>query len=108
MQKRGGLNLSNQDIYVNIVGGLKINEPAADVAVILAIASAFKDKPLPKGLVCYGEVGLSGEIRSVPHAERRVAEAAKLGFTKAFGPARGATKQVSGLRNVIDALKIVS
>ena len=107
LQKRGGLNLSNQDIYVNIVGGLKINEPAADVAVILAIASAFKDKPLPKGLVCYGEVGLSGEIRSVPHAERRVAEAAKLGFTKAFGPARGATKQVSGLRNVVDALKIV-
>lgn len=108
LQKRGGLNLSNQDIYVNIVGGLKINEPAADVAVILAIASAYKDKPLPKGLVCYGEVGLSGEIRSVPHAERRVAEAAKLGFTKAFGPARGATKQVSGLRNVADALKIVT
>lgn len=108
LQKRGGLNLSNQDIYVNIVGGLKINEPAADVAVILAIISAFKDKPLPKGLVCFGEVGLSGEIRSVPHAERRVAEAAKLGFTKAFGPARGAQKQVSGLRNVADALKIIS
>lgn len=107
LQKRGGLNLSNQDIYVNIVGGLKINEPAADVAVILAIASAFKDKPLPKGLVCFGEVGLSGEIRSVPHAERRVAEAAKLGFTKAFGPARGAQKELKGLRNVSDALKIV-
>lgn len=108
LQKRGGLNLSNQDIYVNIVGGLKINEPAADVAVILAIASAFKDKALPKGLVCFGEVGLSGEIRSVPHAQRRVAEAAKLGFTKAFGPARGAQKELKGLRNVSDALKIVS
>lgn len=107
LQKRGGFNLSNQDIYVNIVGGLKINEPAADVAVILAIASAFKDKPLPKGLVCFGEVGLSGEIRSVPHAQRRVAEAAKLGFTKAFGPARGAQKELKGLRNVTDALKIV-
>lgn len=107
LQKRGGLNLSNQDIYVNIVGGLKINEPAADVAVILAIASAFKDKALPKGLVCFGEVGLSGEIRSVPHAQRRVAEAAKLGFTKAFGPARGAQKELKGLRNVTDALKIV-
>ena len=107
LQKRGGLNLSNQDIYVNIVGGLKINEPAADVAVVLAIASAFKDKALPKGLVCFGEVGLSGEIRSVPHAQRRVAEAAKLGFTKAFGPARGAHKELRGLRNVSDALKIV-
>jgi len=108
LQKRGGLNLSNQDIYVNIVGGLKINEPAADVAIILAIASAFKDKALPKGLVCFGEVGLSGEIRSVPHAERRVSEAAKLGFTKAFGPARGKQKQVHGLRNVSDALNILS
>lgn len=108
LQKRGGLNLSNQDIYVNIVGGLKINEPAADVAVVLAIASAFKDKALPKGLVCFGEVGLSGEIRSVPHAKRRVAEAAKLGFTKAFGPARGAQKELKGLRNVSDALKIVA
>lgn len=107
LQKRGGLNLSNQDIYVNIVGGLKINEPAADVAVILAIASAYKDKPLPKGLVCFGEVGLSGEIRSVPHAQRRVTEAAKLGFTKAFGPARGAQKELKGLRNVTDALRIV-
>lgn len=108
LQKRGGLNLSNQDIYVNIVGGLKINEPAADVAVILAIASAFKDKALPKGLVCFGEVGLSGEIRSVPHAERRVSEAAKLGFTKAFGPARGAQKELKGLRNVADAIKIIA
>ncbi len=108
LQKRGGLNLSNQDIYVNIVGGLKINEPAADVAVVLAIASAFRDRPLPKGLVCFGEVGLSGEIRSVPHVQRRVAEAAKLGFTKAFGPARGAQQQLKGLRNVSDALKIVS
>jgi len=107
LQKRGGLNLSNQDIYVNIVGGIKINEPAADVAVILAIASAFKDKPLPKGLVCFGEVGLSGEIRSVPHVQRRVAEAAKLSLTKAFGPAKGAQGQLNGLRDVADALKII-
>ncbi len=87
LTKRAGLNLSNQDIYVNIVGGLKVAEPAIDLAIILSIASAFKNQPLKPGLVVFGEVGLSGEIRSVSNVAKRLAEAKKLGFLSAVGPA---------------------
>lgn len=82
LQKRVGLNLSNQDVYVNVVGGLLIKEPAADLAVALAIASAFKNKALIKDLVVFGEIGLSGEIRSVTNVPKRLKEAEKLGFKK--------------------------
>lgn len=86
LNKRAGLNLSNQDIYVNIVGGLKVAEPAIDLAIILSIASAFKNKSLKSGSVVFGEVGLSGEVRSVSNTAKRLAEARKLGFTTAIGP----------------------
>lgn len=86
MGKRAGIDLSAHDVYVNIVGGLKITEPAADLAIILSIASAYKNAAVPPDLVAFGEVGLSGEIRSVTNAAGRVAEAKKLGFKRAIAP----------------------
>lgn len=86
LQKRAGVNLSDQDIYVNIIGGLKITEPAADLAIILAIASAFKNQPTAHNLISFGEVGLSGEIRSVSNVAGRIAEAKKLGYKYVVGP----------------------
>lgn len=86
LTKRVGLALGNQDIYVNIVGGMKINEPAADLGVALAVASSFRDTPIAGDLAVIGEIGLSGELRRVGHLERRLAEAAKLGFRRCLLP----------------------
>ncbi len=86
LERRTKLNLADQDIYINIVGGIKISEPAADLAVVMAIASASKGLQLKKNAVVFGELGLSGEIRHVPFIEKRVAEAKKLGFDGAIGP----------------------
>jgi DNA repair protein RadA/Sms len=103
--KRAGLNLSDQDIYVNIIGGLKITEPAADLAIILAIASAYQNTPLAHNLVTFGEVGLSGEIRSVSNVSGRLSEAKKLGFRYAIGPSKGATgKDVSQVKTIAQAI----
>lgn len=82
LEKHGKLNLKDQDVFVNVVGGIKLKEPAADLAVLLAIVSSFIKKPLPKNSAIYGEVGLSGELRQVSHAEKRSKEAQKLGFTE--------------------------
>lgn len=86
LERRTKLNLADQDIYVNIVGGIRLTEPAADLAVIMAIASAAKGLQLKKNSVVFGEVGLSGEVRHVPFIEKRLAEAKKLGFDGAIGP----------------------
>ena len=86
LTRRLGLRLSNQDIIVNITGGIQINEPAADMAIALAIASSFKDKPVSSDTAAIGEIGLSGEIRAIPQLERRLSEAARLGFTKCLVP----------------------
>ncbi len=86
LQKRVGLHLSNQDIIVNVAGGLKISEPAADLAVALSIASSFSDREVDPNLVALGEVGLSGEVRTVSQLERRLAEAARQGFTRCLIP----------------------
>ncbi len=82
LQKRAGLNLGQYDIHINIVGGIKAQEPAADLAVCLAIASAFKDKKLGDDLVCFGEVGLGGEIRSVRNSEKRIKECEQIGMKR--------------------------
>ncbi|MBI5076807.1 DNA repair protein RadA [Candidatus Falkowbacteria bacterium] len=84
--KRAGLNLNNQDIHLNIVGGIKVNEPAIDLAVALAIVSALKNKPVPSDTAAIGELGLGGEIRSVSNIEKRISEAEKLGFKNAIIP----------------------
>lgn len=86
LTKRVGLPLYNQDVYVNVVGGLRISEPAADLAVALAIVSSFRNRRIDPDLVLVGEIGLSGELRSVSQIERRLAEAAKLGFRRAGVP----------------------
>jgi len=82
LQRRVGLALGNQDVFINVVGGIKINEPAVDLAVAMAIASAFKAKAIDSKICVFGEVGLSGEIRNVRLASKRIAEAKRLGFTK--------------------------
>ena len=86
LTKRAGLALGNQDIIANVVGGLRVHEPAADLALALAIASSYRDAALPRDLVAIGEVGLSGELRSVSHMERRLAEAERLGFARCLLP----------------------
>ena len=103
----------DQDVFVNAVGGVKITEPAADLAVLLAIYSSMRNKALPDGLVVFGEVGLAGEIRPAPRGQERLKEAAKLGFAKAIIPRANAPKQpiegleviaVDRLSNAIDAI----
>lgn len=102
LEKRTKLNLADQDIYINIVGGIRLNEPAADLAVIMAIASAAKGLQLKKNAVVFGEVGLSGEIRHVPYIEKRLAEAKKLGFDGAIGPAIKTGKQPTNYYGMAD------
>lgn len=86
LEKRTKLSLSDKDIYLNVVGGIAVSEPAADLAVAMAIGSAAKGLQLKKNAVVFGEIGLSGEIRHVPHIDKRLAEAKKLGFEAAVGP----------------------
>lgn len=86
LERRTKLNLADQDIYLNIVGGMQIREPAADLAICLAIGSAAKGLQLKNNAVVFGEIGLSGEVRHVPYIEKRLAEAQKLGFDSAIGP----------------------
>lgn len=100
LEKRTKLKISDKDIYINVVGGIKLTEPAADLAVCMAIASAAKGMQLKKNAVVFGEVGLSGEVRHVPMAEKRIAEAKKLGFEAAIGP-KSSTKN-SFLNSVAD------
>jgi len=101
LERRTKLKLGEQDIYVNIVGGIKITEPAADLAVCMAIGSASKGLQLKANAVVFGEVGLSGEVRHVPYVEKRLAEAKKMGFDAAIGPNQKGTKQ-SLLQSVPD------
>lgn len=82
LEKRAGLRLYNQDVFVNVAGGMQLNEPAADLAMCLSIASSLSDVALPKDLAAIGEVGLGGEVRAVPQMERRLGECRRLGFTK--------------------------
>ena len=86
LEKRCGLDFSNQDVYINVAGGFNVDEHAADLAVCLAIASSLKDTPIPKKVAAFGETGLSGEIRRVSYEEKRVKEAEKLGYTKVISP----------------------
>lgn len=99
LQKRLGLNLGTQDIYANVVGGLRINEPGADLAAALAIISSFRDIEFDPATIAIGELGLSGEIRSVGQLERRLGEASRLGFTRAIVPGHGSNtvKTIPGL-----------
>jgi DNA repair protein RadA/Sms len=90
LARRVGLKLGNQDVIANVTGGLRVGEPAADLGIALAIASSFRDRGVDPGLVAVGEVGLSGELRAVSQLDRRVSEAARLGFKRCLVPKMGA------------------
>lgn len=111
LEKRLGLPLSSYDAYVNIAGGIRMNEPAADLGIVMAIASSYKNRPIAEDVIMFGEVGLSGEVRAVTMPEQRVAEAKKLGFktcvipevsVKAVGEVRGVT--IIGVKSVGEAI----
>ena len=95
LEKRGGLMLSNCDFYVNVIGGLTLDEPAADLALIVALTSSFRDKPVPYDLAAIGEVGLTGELRSVNAVTQRLSEVRRLGFTKCLVPSRSSGKLIA-------------
>ena len=113
LDKRLGLHLGGMDIYVNVVGGLKINEPAIDMGIAAAIASSFRNKTIETGTFTFGEVGLSGEMRAISQAETRIKEAAKLGFKKGVVPANntgrveGSDIEIIGVKNVEEAIEIL-
>jgi len=101
LDKRAGLAFSQLDVFLNVVGGVRLNEPAGDLAVAAALASSIYDRSLPRDAVFLGEVGLGGEIRPVSQTERRLAEAAKMGMTVAYLAERGVPKRgASGIRVV--------
>jgi DNA repair protein RadA/Sms len=107
LEKRTKLNLSDKDIFINVVGGLKLNDPAADLAVCMAIASAAAERKLSDDFVVFGEVGLGGEIRTAHAADRRIMEAKKLGFKGALAPHTTSKKKndfIHGVSDLRDAL----
>lgn len=111
LERRGGLQVSSCDAYINVIGGLYLNEPAADLAAVMALASSFRDKPIPGDLTAIGEVGLTGELRSVNALSQRLSEVRRLGFTKCLIPSRNSGKltepdglQLIRVRNIREAL----
>ena len=112
LEKRLGFHLSEYDAYVNIAGGMKMNEPAIDLGIALAMVSSMKDQVISDRVICFGEIGLSGEVRSVQMAEQRVNEAKKLGFEHVILPASNLkalknTKGIDlvGVSNIAEAVK---
>jgi DNA repair protein RadA/Sms len=114
LSRRARVRLADQDVMVNVVGGLQVDEPAVDLAVATALASSARNRPVAADLVLIGEVGLSGELRSVGHLARRLSEAAKLGFSRAIVPRTAARKlerppaglEVLGARTLREALEM--
>jgi DNA repair protein RadA/Sms len=111
MEKRLGIQLLSQDIFLNIVGGIRVEEPGADLGVISSIASSFKDQLIDPGIVVFGEVGLGGEVRGINHPEVRVKEAARLGFKQCLLPKQNQEKmkepkgiELIGIRTVQEAI----
>ncbi|WP_434358884.1 DNA repair protein RadA [Parasalinivibrio latis] len=113
LHKHGGLQMSDQDVFVNVVGGVKVTETSADLALLLALISSFRDRPLPRDLVVFGEVGLAGEIRPVPSGQERLMEAFKHGFKRAVVPAANMPKKeiegmkVYGVKKLSEALDVL-
>ena len=113
LHRHGGIAIGDQGVFVNVVGGVKVNETSADLALLLAVVSSFRDAVLPQNLVVFGEVGLTGEIRPVPSGQERIYEAAKHGFKKAIVPIANKPKQnpegmeVLGVKNLAEALEAI-
>jgi DNA repair protein RadA/Sms len=102
LSRRAGLVLGDQDVYVNVTGGVRVEEPAADLGVALAIASALRDRPTEAGTACFGEVGLTGDVRFVAGAPRRISELLKLGFQRIITPEGASESLPGGRRGVVD------
>ena len=113
LHRHGGLQMSDQDVFVNVVGGVKVGETGADLALLLALISSFRNRPLPQDLVVFGEVGLAGEIRPVTSGQERISEAAKHGFKRAIVPFANKPKsavenmEVFTVKKLVDALAIL-
>lgn len=113
LHRHGGLQMSDQDVFVNVVGGVKVTETSADLALLLSLVSSFRNRPLLRDLVIFGEVGLAGEIRPVPSGQERIAEAAKHGFKRAIVPNANMPKKnppdmkVYGVKKLSDALSVL-
>ncbi|MDE9484374.1 magnesium chelatase domain-containing protein, partial [Xenorhabdus bovienii] len=113
LHRHGGLQMADQDVFVNVVGGVKVTETSADLALLLSLVSSFRNRPLPRDLVVFGEVGLAGEIRPVPSGQDRISEAAKHGFKRAIVPHANMPKKalpdmkVFGVKKLADALSIL-
>lgn len=114
MEKKAGFMLGNQDVYLNVVGGLKVNEPALDLGIILATASSFKNVSIPKGVIVLGEVGLTGEVRTINMMEKRLKEAERLGFKKCIIPENNKKLlkesyklDIIGVKNINEAMKAI-
>ncbi|HHF6214454.1 TPA: DNA repair protein RadA [Haemophilus influenzae] len=113
LHRHGGLQMADQDVFVNVVGGVKVSETSADLALLLALISSFRNRPLPQDLVIFGEVGLAGEIRPVPSGQERISEAAKHGFKRAIVPFGNKPKnavenmQVLTVKKLTDALAVL-
>ncbi len=113
LHRHGGLHMSDQDVFVNVVGGVRVTETGADLALLLAIVSSFREQPLPRDLIVFGEVGLAGEIRPVQNGQARLNEAAKHGFTRAIVPAGNRPKdaipgmEVIAVKNLQQALEAI-
>jgi DNA repair protein RadA/Sms len=107
LEKRLGIYFANQDTYVNIVGGMRLDEPAADLAVAMALVSGYRDIAIDENLIAFGEIGLSGELRSVPRAQARINEAARLGFTKCILP-KACMKQISSTPKGLELIGVNS
>jgi DNA repair protein RadA/Sms len=111
LQRHGGLSISDEDVFVNVVGGLRIGETAVDLPILLSIVSSFRDRAAPDRLICFGEIGLAGEIRPVKFGTERIAAAAKQGFTRAIVPRGNVPKRVPqgievvGVRRLAEALE---
>ena len=107
LEKREGLFFSNLDAYLNIVGGLKLEEPAVDLAVAMSLVSGLRDKPIDDDMVIFGEIGLSGEVRSISRIIERVAEASRLGFKQCVVPSSN-LKALSRLKEDISIIGVSS
>lgn len=112
LEKRANLNFLNQDIFVNVAGGIKIEEPAVDLGIVMALASSFRNHPIDSGTVVFGEVGLAGEVRAISQAERRIKEAAKMGFSRCLLPRNNINRlsmdsgiELAGVNSVEEALE---
>lgn len=115
LEKRCGFTLGNKDVYVNVIGGLKVNEPACDLSMAVAIVSSLKNRVVPNDMIILGEVGLTGNVRSIPRIEQRISEAKKLGFTKFIIPEGNVkqlkktddTIQIRGVTSIAQAMQLV-